>query len=93
MRANGVESQQVTTHVHGNQEAGYHEVKVDASGISSEVYLYRSHAGTYVETRKLLLLRSVTLSDANRRLGNPHPGAATRRTVSGFGESQSYFSA
>jgi len=49
--------QQVATLVQGEQEAGYHEVRFDASGFSSGVYFYRLSAGTYVETRKLLLLR------------------------------------
>jgi hypothetical protein len=49
--------QQVATLVQGDQEAGYHEVRFDASGLSSGVYFYRLQAGTYVETRKLLLLR------------------------------------
>jgi len=49
--------QQVATLVQGEQEAGYHEVRFDASGLSSGVYFYRLQAGTYVETRKLLLLR------------------------------------
>jgi hypothetical protein len=43
--------------VSGEQEAGYHEVRFDASGLSSGVYFYRLSAGTYVETRKLLLIR------------------------------------
>jgi hypothetical protein len=41
----------------GDQETGYHVVCFDASGLSSGVYFYRLSAGTYVETRKLLLLR------------------------------------
>ncbi len=49
--------QQVATLVQGDQEAGYHEVRFDASGLSSGVYFYRLQAGTFVETRKLLLLR------------------------------------
>jgi len=43
--------------VQGEQEAGYHEVRFDASNLSSGVYFYRLRAGTYVQTRKLLLLR------------------------------------
>jgi len=43
--------------VEGVQEAGYHEVKFDASGLSSGVYFYRIRAGNFVQTRKLLLLR------------------------------------
>jgi hypothetical protein len=49
--------QQVVTLVQGEQEAGYHEVRFGASGLSSGVYFYRLSAGTFVETRKLLLVR------------------------------------
>jgi hypothetical protein len=49
--------QQVGLLENGEQEAGYHEVNFDASGLSSGVYLYRMQAGSYVETRKLLLVR------------------------------------
>lgn len=38
-------------------EAGYHTVTFDASGLSSGVYLYRMQAGSYLETKKLLLVR------------------------------------
>ena len=41
----------------GEQEAGYHEVKFDGTGLASGVYFNRLQAGTYVQTRKLLLLR------------------------------------
>jgi hypothetical protein len=49
--------QHVGTVVQGEKEAGYHEVKFDAGGLSSGVYFYRMTAGSYVQTRKLLLLR------------------------------------
>jgi hypothetical protein len=49
--------QQIAQIVNGEQEPGYHDVRFDASGLSSGVYFYRLQAGTYVETRKLLLLR------------------------------------
>ena len=47
------------------REAGYHEVKFDGSGLASGVYFYRlqarhtdsGQAGTYEQTRKLLLLK------------------------------------
>jgi hypothetical protein len=49
--------QEVAALVDGTQETGYHEVKFDATGLSSGVYFYRLQAGTFVETRKLLLVR------------------------------------
>ena len=49
--------QEVATLVHGDQEVGYHEVKFDGSKLASGVYFYRIQAGTYVDTKKLLLLR------------------------------------
>lgn len=39
----------------GEREAGYHEVKFDATGLASGVYFCRLKAGELVQTRKLLL--------------------------------------
>jgi hypothetical protein len=49
--------QRVTELVNGEVEAGYHEVKFDAAGLPSGVYLYRLQAGGYVEAKKLLMVR------------------------------------
>ncbi len=49
--------QQVAQLVNGDQEAGYHEVRFDGSGLASGVYFYRVQAGDFVQTKKLLLLR------------------------------------
>ena len=49
--------QQVATLVQGEQAAGVHEVRFDASGLSSGVYIYRLSAGQFVQARKLLLLQ------------------------------------
>jgi flagellar hook assembly protein FlgD len=49
--------QSVSTLVNGEQDAGYHEVQFDGSKLASGVYLYRIQAGSYVETKKLLLVR------------------------------------
>jgi probable HAF family extracellular repeat protein len=49
--------QQVASLVNGDQETGYHEVKFDGSGLSSGVYFSRIEAGSFDQTRKLLLIR------------------------------------
>jgi hypothetical protein len=49
--------QQVALLQNGEQEAGYHEVKFDGAGLSSGVYFYRIEAGSFVETKKLLLMK------------------------------------
>jgi hypothetical protein len=49
--------QQVATLVQGEQAAGVHEVRFDASGLSSGVYIYRLSAGQFVQAHKLILLR------------------------------------
>lgn len=49
--------QQVAQLVSGEVEEGYHDVRFDASGLPSGVYFYRLQAGSYVESKKLLLVR------------------------------------
>ncbi|MCC6398609.1 MAG: T9SS type A sorting domain-containing protein [Bacteroidetes bacterium] len=49
--------QRIATLVQGGQDAGYHEVVFDAKRLPSGVYFYRLQAGSYVETRKMLLVR------------------------------------
>jgi len=49
--------QQVRQLVSEEQAAGFHEVRFDGSGLSSGVYFYRIRAGSFVATKKFLLLR------------------------------------
>jgi hypothetical protein len=49
--------QQMAQLVDDNKEAGYHEVRFEASGLSSGAYFYRIQAGDFVQTRRLLLLK------------------------------------
>ncbi len=48
---------QVALLQNGEQEAGYHELRFDGSGLSSGVYFYRLQAGDFVETRRFLYLK------------------------------------
>ena len=43
--------------VNERQNAGTHTVKFDGSSLSSGVYFYRLHSGSYTATKKLLLLK------------------------------------
>lgn len=47
----------VATLVDGFVEAGYHHVSLNGANLSSGVYFYRVHAGAFVDTKKLILLR------------------------------------
>jgi hypothetical protein len=49
--------QLVETLVDEEIESGYHEVKFDASQLSSGVYLYQLKAGSFIETKKMILMK------------------------------------
>lgn len=49
--------QQVALLVNEPKAPGRYEVRFDGSGLASGVYFCRMHAGSFVETRKLMLLR------------------------------------
>jgi uncharacterized delta-60 repeat protein len=39
------------------REAGRNEITFDASGLSSGMYLYKLHAGSFVETKKMIIIK------------------------------------
>lgn len=49
--------QHIATLVNEIQEAGYHDVRFDGSGLASGVYFYRLKAGDFIQTKQLLILR------------------------------------
>jgi hypothetical protein len=49
--------QLVLTLVNGNFDAGYHDVKFDASQMASGIYFYRLSAGSFISTKKMVLLK------------------------------------
>ncbi len=49
--------EEVETLVSGNRSAGIFRVQWKATGVASGIYLCRMQAGTYVETRKLILMK------------------------------------
>jgi hypothetical protein len=48
---------EIETIVDGEQEAGYFEVSFDATGLPSGIYFYRLQAGSFVETKKMVLMK------------------------------------
>ena len=49
--------QQVAQLVNSDIDAGYHEIQFNANNLASGVYFYRMQAGSFVETKRLIILR------------------------------------
>jgi len=49
--------EEIAVLVNKEQDKGYHKVEFDAANLSSGVYFYQLKAGSYVETKKMILLR------------------------------------
>jgi poly(3-hydroxybutyrate) depolymerase len=49
--------QSVAELVHGEKGAGYYETRFDAGSLASGVYLYRLQAGSFVQVRKLIVVK------------------------------------
>lgn len=48
---------EIATLINEHKDTGYHEVVFDAGNLSSGVYLYRISTGSFVETRRLTLIK------------------------------------
>ena len=48
---------EVTTIVNEEQDAGYYEIEFNASTLASGVYFYRLQAGSFIETKKMVLMK------------------------------------
>jgi serine protease AprX len=57
LRVYDVTGREVARLVEGRREAGPHEVRWDAAGLASGLYLYRLQSGDAVETRRMVVLR------------------------------------
>ncbi len=57
LRIYDILGREVTTLVNQKQKPGNYEVTWDASNVSSGVYFYKLSAGSYAETKKMILLR------------------------------------
>ena len=49
--------EEVMTVVNQNQNTGKYSVTVDASNLTSGIYIYKLTAGAFVQSRKMILLR------------------------------------
>ena len=43
--------------VNEDQEKGFHKVEINGSNLTSGVYFYQLHAGSFIETKKMILMR------------------------------------
>lgn len=48
---------EITTLVNEIQDAGFKSVEFDASNLASGVYLYRLQSGTFVDTKKFVVIK------------------------------------
>ena len=48
---------EITTLVNEAKPAGTYEVKFDASNLSTGIYIYKIYAGSFIETKKLILIK------------------------------------
>jgi len=52
-----LQGEEIKTLINKEQTAGTYEVKFNANGLSSGIYLYRLQAGNFIETKKMTLIK------------------------------------
>jgi hypothetical protein len=57
LKLSDVLGNEVATLVNENLDAGNYEIDFNASGLASGIYLYKLQTGSFVETKKMILLR------------------------------------
>jgi len=57
LKVYGVLGNEVTTLVNEDKPAGQYEVKFDASELSSGIYFYQIKAGSFIESKKMILIK------------------------------------
>ena len=57
LKVHDVLGKEIATLVNEEKEAGSYEVEFNAEKLSSGVYFYQLHAGSFIETKKMILLR------------------------------------
>ncbi|MGQ9644522.1 MAG: T9SS type A sorting domain-containing protein [Ignavibacterium sp.] len=52
-----ITGEEIKTLVNEEKERGWYEIKFNSNGLASGIYLYRMQAGSYVNIKKMILLR------------------------------------
>lgn len=57
LRVYDILGKQITTLVDGYRDAGHHSVSFSGGGLANGVYIYRMQTGSFVQSRKLILVK------------------------------------
>ena len=57
LRVYNIIGQEVASLINGIEEAGFHSAKFEGSNLPSGTYIYRLQTGSFIQTKKMLLLK------------------------------------